>query len=285
MLHRNIKTQEYVLARPTMKKPAAPKAATPRKVPAARTPAAPKDKAILAPVAATPAIEAATPAIEAATPAVEAATQVVEAAVPQPVECPVDAGAAAEAMPAPVETTPDLPVINTLTPLKQTVAAAAKTKGTFIMSDPMETVKSYAEEAKTRIQGAMFEMNEKAKTAMEKSAKAMEEMGELAKGNLEAMVESSKIAAKGVESMSQEAVEFSRKSFEKSSATFKSFAAVKSPTEFFQLQSELLSSALDSMASAAAKNSETMLKLAGEVSQPISNRVAIVSERIKALAA
>jgi hypothetical protein len=163
--------------------------------------------------------------------------------------------------------------------------SAVQTKGTFIMTDAMETAKTYAEEAKTRIQGAVSEMNEKAKTAMEKSAKAMEELGDLAKGNLEAIVESSKIAAKGMESMSQEAVEYSRKSFEKSSATFKSFAAVKSPTEFFQLQSELMSTAMDNFATTAAKNSEAMLKLAGDVSQPISNRVAIVTEKMKTLAA
>ncbi len=46
-----------------------------------------------------------------------------------------------------------------------------------------------------------------------------------------------------------------------------------------------MSTTLDSMASAAAKNSETLLKLAGEVSQPISNSGAIVSEKTKALAA
>lgn len=160
-----------------------------------------------------------------------------------------------------------------------------KMKGTFIMTDAMETAKTYAEEAKTRIQSAVNEMNDKAKAAMEKSSKAMEEMGELAKGNLEALAESSKIATKGLEALSQEAVEFGRKSFEKSTATFKSFAAVKSPAEFFQLQSEMMSKALDAFATEAAKSSEAMLKLAGEVSQPISNRVAIVTDKVKSLAA
>ncbi len=163
--------------------------------------------------------------------------------------------------------------------------AKAAQKGKFIMTDTMETAKAFAEDAKAKIQTAVAEMNEKAKVAMEKSTKAMEELGELTKGNFEAVVESSKIAAKGMEALGQEAVEFSRKSFEKSTSTFKSLASVKSPAEFFQLQSELLSAALDSFASEASKSSEAMLKLAGEISQPISNRVAIVSEKVKALAA
>lgn len=149
------------------------------------------------------------------------------------------------------------------------------------MTDAMETAKNFAEETKTRMQSAFSEMNDKAKTTMEKSAKAFEELGELTKGNLEAMVESSKIAAKGVESLSQEAADFGRKSFEKTSSTMKSFASVKTPAEFFQLQSELLSQAMDSFASEASKNSEAMLKLAGDIAQPISNRVSIVTEKMK----
>jgi hypothetical protein len=170
-------------------------------------------------------------------------------------------------------------------PVSVPAAAVAAKKGSFIMTDAMETAKTYAEEAKTRIQGAVADMNEKAKVALEKSTKAMEELGELTKGNYEAIVESSKIAAKGVETLGQEAAEFGRKSFEKSTSTFKSFASVKTPAEFFQLHSELMTATLDSFASEAAKSSEAFLKLAGEVSQPISNRVAIVSEKVKALAA
>lgn len=153
------------------------------------------------------------------------------------------------------------------------------------MTDAMETAKTYAEEAKTRIQGAMADVNEKTKAAMEKSAKAFEELGDIAKGNLEAVVESSKIAAKGFEALSQDAAEFGRKSFEKTSATMKSFAAVKTPAEFFQLQSELLSQTFDAFAAEASKNSETVLKLVGDISQPISSRVSVVTEKMKSLAA
>src|SRR3546814_16701629 len=70
--------------------------------------------------------------------------------------------------------------------------------------------------------------------------------------------------------LGQEAADYSRRSFEKATATMKSFASVKSPTEFFQLQSEFFSSTFDALASEAAKNSEAMLKLAGDVVQPRS---------------
>lgn len=164
-------------------------------------------------------------------------------------------------------------------------ASASTTKGKPTMTDTLETAKTYAEEAKNRFQSAFADINDKARTALDKSSKAFEEFGELTKGNLEAVVESSKIAAKGFETLGQNAADFGRKAFEKNSATLKSFASVKTPAEFFQLQSELLSSTLDSFVSETSKNSETFLKLVNEINQPISNRVSVVTEKLKAIAA
>jgi phasin family protein len=226
---------------------------------------------------------------------------VLAASAPPPVEvadAPVTAPAAAEeheeetVTVAPVEAEP-LPVVAPIAAIpspdqetdRVTATGPQSAKGFIDMTDTIETTKKLAEDAKIRLEGFVAEFNEKAKAAMEKSSKAIEELSDLAKGNLEAVVESSKIAAKGVESIGQDAAEYGRKSFEKTSATFKSFAAVKSPAEFFQLQSELMTSTFDTMAAEAAKTSETMLKLAGEIAQPISNRVAIVSEKIKTIAA
>ncbi len=196
-------------------------------------------------------------------------------------------GTAPVATPAPQPKVEPQPVEQV--PVSQAIEAAPAAthvqEGTDKMTDAIETAKTYAEEAKTRFQSAFTQINDKAKTAMEKTGKAVEELGDLTKGNLEALVESGQIAAKGVESLSQDAAEYGRKSFEKTSATLKSFAGIKSPAEFFQLQSELFTSTFDAMASETARSSEAVLKLAGDVAKPISNRVAVVSEKIKSFAA
>lgn len=158
-------------------------------------------------------------------------------------------------------------------------------KGTPLMADVMETTRKYTEEAKDRFQSAFSEMSEKAKTGVEKSTKALEELGEIAKGNVEALVESGRIASKGIESLGQDAAEFGRLNFEKASAAMKQLAAVKSPSEFFQMQSELMTGVFDSFAKETAKQSEALLKLAGEVAQPISTRVSVVTEKARSLAA
>jgi len=95
----------------------------------------------------------------------------------------------------------------------------------------------------------------------------------------------SKVAAKAVETLGQEAADYSRRSFEEASAALKSFAEVKSPTDLFKLQSDYVRSAFDSWVGQSSKSSEAVLKLAGEVAEPITSRYAIAAERVKSAAA
>lgn len=154
-----------------------------------------------------------------------------------------------------------------------------------IMNDVIETGKKFAEDTKAKMETAYADFNEKAKASVEKSTKAIEELSDIAKGNVEAMVESGKIAAKGMETLGQEAVEFSKKSLEKATTSIKSFSTVKTPTEFFQLQSQMMSSAFDDFTKEAAKHGEAMMKLAGDVAQPLTARVTLVTDKMKSMAA
>ena len=129
------------------------------------------------------------------------------------------------------------------------------------------------------------DVNERAKAAAERSAKIVEELADLTRGNVEALVASSKVAAKGVETLSQDAADYGRKSFEEASATFKRFAEVKSATDFFKLQGDYARSAFDAAVAESARLSETVLKLAGDVAEPINSRYAVAAERVKTLAA
>src|SRR3546814_18692071 len=117
-------------------------------------------------------------------------------------------------------------------------------------------------DARRKLQDVYGEFNGKAKVAVEKSGKIIEELNELTKGNVEAVVESGKIAAKGAETLGKEAADYSRRSFEKATATMKSFASVKPPTEFFQLVSDFFSTHFDELASYAAQKSDDNLKVA-----------------------
>jgi phasin family protein len=139
--------------------------------------------------------------------------------------------------------------------------------------------------AAEQIKTVVTEANDRAKTAMEKNAKIIEELAELGRGNVEAIVASSKVAAKGVETLSQDAANYSRARFEEATAAFKSFTDVKSATDFFKLQGDFARSAFDSAVAQSARMSENVLKLAGDVAEPLTSRYAVAAERVKTLAA
>jgi len=163
------------------------------------------------------------------------------------------------------------------------VGRGTKSKGKMIMATQQkkDTAQNAAAE---RFQTVIGDVNERARTAVEKSSKIVEELSELTKGNVEALVASSKVAAKGVETLGQEAADYGRRSFEEASAALKSLAEVKSPTDFFKLQSDYARSAFDSWVAESSKASEAVIKLAGEIAEPITSRYSVAAERVKTLA-
>ncbi|MBA4353682.1 MAG: phasin [Novosphingobium sp.] len=147
------------------------------------------------------------------------------------------------------------------------VKAAAPKKELFAMAT---TTTEFTDKLQTAFKGA----SEKAKAAFG-------DAGSFTKGNVEAMVESSKILATGLQDMTKGYVAETKTSFETMTADVKDLASVKSPTEFFEKQSALLRKNFDAAVAASSKNSEAMLKLVNEAFQPISTRVSLAVEKIK----
>lgn len=125
------------------------------------------------------------------------------------------------------------------------------------------------------------DFQEKAKAAYEKGVAALGDYSEFTKGNVEALVESSKIFASGLQELGSAFVADSRASFETVTAEVKELASVKSPTDFVKLQGELAKKHFDTAVSYGSKQSEAVLKLANEVAAPISGRVTLAIETIK----
>lgn len=149
------------------------------------------------------------------------------------------------------------------------------------LNEGTRTMKKEANQAADRFQAVFGDVNERAKTAIERNTRFAEELTELSKGNVEAMVASTKVAAKAVETIGQEVAEFSRKSFEDASAALKGIADVKSPTDFFRLQSDFARSQFDMMVAETSKLSETMIKFAGQAAEPITDRYSVAAERVR----
>jgi phasin family protein len=253
------------------------------------TPAPAEVKKADAPAAAAPAkAEAAAPAPKAEAP---------KAAAPKAAaKAPAKAAKPAKARRAPARKAAKAPPAKAAKPAKPAktvrrapaVAAAARSTTKTIRTNVNEGTRIMNKQSNAvadRFQAVFGDVNERAKTAIERNTRFAEELTELGKGNVEALVASTKVAAKGVESLGQEVAEYSRKSFEDASAALKSFAEVKSPTDFFRLQGDFARAQFDSFVAESGRLSEALVKVAGEVAEPLTNRYSVTAERVKAAVA
>jgi phasin family protein len=150
--------------------------------------------------------------------------------------------------------------------------------------DATSTIENATKDTAAKTQAMFGEAQTRTQAGLEKSAKLFEDMIAFNKENLEAVVESSKIAAKGAETLGQGAADYAKRSFEQVSHVMQTLSQVKSPTEFMKLQSDFARTSFDSMVAETSRSTEHMMKLAGEIAQPISNRFAVAAEKMKTVA-
>jgi phasin family protein len=126
---------------------------------------------------------------------------------------------------------------------------------------------------------------ERSEQAVQRSRKAAEELSDLYRGNFEAFVEASRIAATGAQSIAQDVAAKSRGNVEQAANSVRSFAEAKSPTELLQLQSEFARGAFDTFVEDSSSLAEQVVKLASEAFQPISSRASANVEKLNEIAA
>jgi len=155
----------------------------------------------------------------------------------------------------------------TVTQLKEKIMATAKT------TDFTKPIADVVGELQTRTQAAY-----------EKGTEVVTEATEFAKGNVEAFVESSKIFAAGAQTLGKTYVEEAKSAYETLTADVKELAAVKSPTELFQLQGKIMRRNFDMFVATSAKNSEAVMKLANDTAAPLTGRVEVATQKLAKVA-
>ena len=210
------------------------------------------------------------------------------------VEAPKPAAKVAKPAPKAVKAPKAAPLVKTRTvkkkPLKTAPVASKKApvrkspakSGTPTLSVLKEKImaKTTTKDFTAAVSTAFTELKEKAKSAYEKSTSAAGEATEFAKGNVEAVVESGKIFVEGAKALGADMVAESKSAFETMTADVKEMAAMKSPTDFFKFQSELLRRNFDAAVATGSKNTEAMFKLTNEAFAPISTRVSMAVEKV-----
>ena len=169
----------------------------------------------------------------------------------------------------------------TRTAARKTAAAAQKrtqkmTKNAF----NFDTVPAFAP-----FQSIFADASERSQDLAKRSQKVAGELADLARANVEAVVEAGRVATEGARSIGQDVVAKQRDSFEQAADAIRSLAEAKSPTEYLQLQSELARASFDRAVAESSKLTESLVKLAGEAFQPLSNRASANAERFNTLVA
>ena len=134
-------------------------------------------------------------------------------------------------------------------------------------------------------QSLFADAGERSQQAVKRSQKVAQELTDIARANVEAVVEATRVATEGARSIGQDAVARTRDGAEQAADAIRSLAEAKSPTEFVQLQSELARTSFDRMVAESSRLTESMVKLAGKAFQPLSNRATANAERINHIVA
>ncbi|MBN8484118.1 MAG: phasin family protein [Sphingomonadales bacterium] len=247
--------------------------ATESKIDAAKAEAA-AEKAYAAAAAATPVKAEAKP--EAKPAAAKVAAPVAKkapakAAPKKPAAKPVAAKKVAAPKKAPVKKKAAAPKA-----AKPAAAPAHSFKDTIMTKTKIAT-----EDFTAKVQETVAEAQERAKAAFEKSQALFGDAGEFTKGNVEALVESGKVLAAGMQDLGKDYVAEAKTAFETVQADIKDLAAVKTPADFFKLQGEILRRNFDAAVASGSKHSEKVVKVAGEAFAPIQNRVSLAIEKVK----
>jgi phasin family protein len=137
----------------------------------------------------------------------------------------------------------------------------------------------------TPFQTLFADAGDRGQDAVAKSQKVAGELAELTRDNVEALAEAGRIAAEGARSIGQELVASTRAGVEKAADSVRALAEAKAPTEFLQIQSDLVRASFDRMVGETSRLTESAVKLAGEAFQPLSNRASIASDKLNSLTA
>lgn len=153
------------------------------------------------------------------------------------------------------------------------------------MADSAETVKKTVEQTAAKAQ-AQAEKIQAAGTqafreGVDRTVASLTELNAHGKKNLEALVESAAAAQKGAEALSQQAVSFSKKSWEDGMAAAQSLTQARSIQELLELQTNWAKSAAETYLSEAARAAETFTASMKDSFKPLNERVTATVEKFQ----
>jgi phasin family protein len=112
------------------------------------------------------------------------------------------------------------------------------------------------------------------------AAARFEELAGLQRANLEAMFSAGTVAMKSVETLTGEVLAFNKKAIEEGVANAKKLMACKTMQEAVEMQTDLACAQFEQMLAHGTKVTDLALKMAGEIVEPIQDRIGAAVEKL-----
>ena len=152
------------------------------------------------------------------------------------------------------------------------------------MNDKIATATKAMEDAvsqaKQNLEGMVKAQQEQIEKASTQILRSYEELAAIAKDNVDAVVLSSTIVAKGAEEAGKQVAAFTQASLEKNVAAGKAVLAVKTVRELIDLQNAYAKQSFDALVAETTKLQELSVKVTNEAFAPINARVNAAVEKL-----
>jgi hypothetical protein len=122
----------------------------------------------------------------------------------------------------------------------------------------------------------------KSREAMEQSLKTVDAITDMSRGNVDALIESSRVASSGMQAIVQEVAVYSKHALERTAVAAKTLSQAKTAPEIMHFQSEFAQVEFNSAIAEMTKLSQEMFKTMAAIFEPLQNR-AVAAAQIKDL--
>jgi phasin family protein len=156
------------------------------------------------------------------------------------------------------------------------------------VSPAVETLRQTVSEKPIGVSGIMNELTKtqaEVSTHMDKTIKSAEDFVAFGQGNVEAVLKSSQILATGLQDLGKHFAATAQAQIDETVANVKALSAVKSLKEAVDLQTSLAKAAIEKALAETGKITDVSLKLAEQVSAPLTARMTVAVEKFGRTAA
>lgn len=151
-----------------------------------------------------------------------------------------------------------------------------------VTPSPAALMTAQTEQAITMAKASFEQIATKSREAMEQSMKTVGVVTEMGRGNVDALLESSRAAAGGMQVIAQEVADYGKQTFERTTAAGRTMALARTGPELIQLQSEFARTEFTTAIAEYSKLSQTMFQTMTAMFEPLQKQ-AITAAQIKDL--